>query len=37
MLASITPEGREVIERATELIVDARFALGSLSDAHATG
>ena len=32
VLASITPRGREVTERATELIVNARFALGALDE-----
>ena len=32
VLAAITPRGREVMERATETIVGARFALGSLSE-----
>jgi DNA-binding MarR family transcriptional regulator len=32
VLASITPKGREVTERATELIVNARFALGALDE-----
>ncbi|GAA3629932.1 MarR family winged helix-turn-helix transcriptional regulator [Microlunatus ginsengisoli] len=32
VLAAITPKGREVTEQATRLIVDARFALGSLDD-----
>ena len=32
VLASITPEGRAVMEEATALIVGARFALGSLTD-----
>jgi DNA-binding MarR family transcriptional regulator len=33
VLASITPEGRDVLAKATDAIVNARFALGSLSDA----
>ena len=33
VLASITTEGREVMERATRAIVDARFGLGALSEA----
>jgi DNA-binding MarR family transcriptional regulator len=32
VLASITPHGREVMDRATEAILGARFALGSLSE-----
>lgn len=32
VLASITPKGRAVMEQATELIVGAQFALGSLTD-----
>lgn len=32
VLASITPEGRELVERATEVVMGARFGLGSLSD-----
>ena len=32
VLASITPAGRELVERATEIIMEARFGLGSLSD-----
>ena len=32
MLASITPKGRLVMEKATVVIVDARFGLSSLSE-----
>ena len=32
VLASITPAGRELVERATTIITDARFALGALSE-----
>ena len=32
VLAAITPHGREVMDRATEAILDARFALGSMSE-----
>lgn len=32
VLAEITPDGRAVTERASRLITDARFGLGSLSD-----
>jgi DNA-binding MarR family transcriptional regulator len=32
VLASITPEGRAVMDRATEAIVNARFALGAMSE-----
>jgi DNA-binding MarR family transcriptional regulator len=32
VLAAITPKGREVTEQATQLIVEAQFALGSLDD-----
>jgi DNA-binding MarR family transcriptional regulator len=32
VLASITPEGRQVMLKATEAIVNARFALGAMSD-----
>ena len=32
VLASITPDGRAVMDRATEAIVDARFALGAMSE-----
>ena len=32
VLASITPKGKQVMERATEAIVGARFALGSMSE-----
>jgi DNA-binding MarR family transcriptional regulator len=32
VLASITPKGRAVLERATELILQAQFALGSMSE-----
>ena len=33
VLASITPKGREVMLTATEAIVDARFALGAMTEA----
>ena len=32
VLASITPAGRELLERATEVVMGVRFGLGSLSD-----
>ena len=32
VLASITTEGRAVMQRATDAIVEARFALGALTD-----
>ena len=32
VLAEITPAGREVVERATKELVDARFALGALPE-----
>jgi DNA-binding MarR family transcriptional regulator len=32
VLASITPRGREVMEQATEAILQAQFALGSMSE-----
>ena len=32
VLASITPEGRQVLQQATEAIVSAQFALSSLTD-----
>ena len=32
VLASITPDGRAVMDRATEAIVNARFALGAMSE-----
>lgn len=32
VLASITDRGRAVLEQATDLVVEARFALGSLSE-----
>ena len=32
VLASITPAGRELVERATAVILDARFALGALDE-----
>ncbi len=32
VLASITPAGRQLVERATAIITDARFALGALSE-----
>lgn len=31
-LAEITPEGREVVQRATQVLVDARFGLDALTD-----
>jgi DNA-binding MarR family transcriptional regulator len=31
VLASITPKGRDIMERATEAIVNARFGLSALS------
>jgi DNA-binding MarR family transcriptional regulator len=34
VLASITPKGREVTEQATQLIVGARFGLGSLEESE---
>jgi DNA-binding MarR family transcriptional regulator len=34
VLATITPKGREVMQRATEVIVGAQFALGSLSESE---
>jgi DNA-binding MarR family transcriptional regulator len=34
VLASITPKGRTVMDQATEAIVGARFALGSLTEAE---
>ncbi len=34
MLASITPKGRMVMDRATEAIVAAQFGLGALSEAE---
>jgi DNA-binding MarR family transcriptional regulator len=34
VLASITPKGRSVMDKATQAIVSARFALGSLSEAE---
>ena len=34
VLASITPQGRMVLDQATEAIVNARFALGALSDSE---
>ena len=34
VLASITPKGRTVLDHATEAIVNARFALGSLTDSE---
>lgn len=33
VLAGITPKGRAVMERATEVILQARFALGAMSEA----
>jgi DNA-binding MarR family transcriptional regulator len=32
VLASITPKGRIVMEKATEVIINARFGLGALSE-----
>lgn len=32
VLASITPAGRELVERATQVVLEARFALGALDD-----
>src|SRR6187549_3875936 len=32
VLASITPQGRDVMDQATAAILDARFALGSMSE-----
>jgi DNA-binding MarR family transcriptional regulator len=32
VLASITPKGRMVMDRATEAIVSAQFALGALTE-----
>lgn len=32
VLAALTPEGRAVMERATQVILETRFALGSLSE-----
>src|SRR3954471_463710 len=32
VLASITPAGRELVERATAVVMEVRFGLGSLSD-----
>jgi DNA-binding MarR family transcriptional regulator len=32
VLAAITPQGRSVMQQATDAIVGARFALGALSD-----
>jgi DNA-binding MarR family transcriptional regulator len=34
VLASITPQGRVVLDQATDAIVNARFALASLSDSE---
>lgn len=34
VLAAITPKGRDVMQRATDAIVAARFALSSMSDAE---
>jgi DNA-binding MarR family transcriptional regulator len=34
VLASITPQGRDVLTKATEAIVSAQFALGSLDEAE---
>jgi DNA-binding MarR family transcriptional regulator len=35
-LAEITPEGRRLVEKATDVLVEARFGLDSLSDEEAT-
>jgi DNA-binding MarR family transcriptional regulator len=35
-LAEITPEGRRLVEKATDVLVGARFGLDSLSDEEAT-
>lgn len=35
-LAEITPQGRAVAEKATATLVDARFAVGALTDGEAT-
>jgi DNA-binding MarR family transcriptional regulator len=35
-LAEITPEGREVVQRATKVLVGARFGLDALTDEEAT-
>jgi DNA-binding MarR family transcriptional regulator len=35
-LAEITPEGRQVMEKATDVLVGARFGLDSLSEEEAT-
>lgn len=35
VLAAITPRGRELMDAATALITDAKFALGSMTDAQA--
>lgn len=32
VLASLTPRGRDVMDRATQVILDAQFGLGSLSE-----
>jgi DNA-binding MarR family transcriptional regulator len=37
VLAEITSEGRAVAEKATTTLVEARFTLGSLTDAEAAG
>src|SRR6476661_5374354 len=37
VLASITPDGRAVMDRATEAIVNARFALGAMSEDGSVG
>ena len=34
VLAEITPEGRELVERATQDLVETDFALGALSDSE---
>ena len=36
ILAEITPEGRRLMEKATDVLVQARFGLESLSDEEAT-
>lgn len=34
VLAAITPAGRDVLQQATDLIVDAKFALGAMSESE---
>jgi DNA-binding MarR family transcriptional regulator len=34
VLAAITPSGREVLQRATDAIVEAKFALGAMSESE---